>query len=136
MTVDEIKASNKQEVHPPMNFRKLKEQLNMFLVATKIFFGELSVGSQCFRVLLNTINHHKSTFTAKERLDKKFAAKFLFAVDTRNQLWLKECKSAKNVTSAPNPSGEFNCYYSTIFSLPRKSYRILVTVKYNLEPFL
>jgi hypothetical protein len=46
MTVDKIKASNKQEVHPPMNFHELKEQLNMFLVATKIFFGELSIGSQ------------------------------------------------------------------------------------------
>ena len=64
MTVDEIKALNKQEVHPPMNFHELKEQLNMFLVATKIFFGELSVGSQCFGVLLNMINHHKSTFKA------------------------------------------------------------------------
>jgi len=40
------------------------------------------------------------------------------------------------VTRAPNPSGEFNCYYSTIFTLPRKSYRILVTVKYYLETFL
>ena len=40
------------------------------------------------------------------------------------------------VTRAPNPSGEFNCYYSTIFTLPRNSYRILVTVKYYLETFL
>jgi len=91
MTVDEIKASNKQEVHPPMNFHELKEQLNMFLVATKIFFGKLSIGS-----LLNMINHHKSTFKAKECLDEQFTAKFLYVVDTRNQLWLKECKSAKN----------------------------------------
>jgi hypothetical protein len=79
-----------------MNFHELKEQLNMFLVATKIFFGGLSVGSQCFGVLLNMINHHKSTFKAKESLDEQFVAKFLFAVDTRNQLWLKECKSEKN----------------------------------------
>jgi len=40
------------------------------------------------------------------------------------------------LTRAPNPSGEFNCYYITIFTLPRKSYRILVTVKYYLETFL
>jgi hypothetical protein len=65
MTVEKIKALNKQEVHPPMNFHELKEQLNMFLVATKIFFGKLSIGSQCFGVLLNMINHHKSTFKAK-----------------------------------------------------------------------
>ena len=33
MSVEEIKASNKQEVHPPMNFHKLQEQLLMFTVA-------------------------------------------------------------------------------------------------------
>ena len=96
MTVDEIKASNKQEVHRPMNFHEPQEQIKMFLVSTKIFFGELSIGSQYFEALLNTISHYKTTFKAKERLDKQFAAKFLFAVDTRNQLWLKNCKSAKN----------------------------------------
>jgi len=96
MTVDEIKASNKQEVHPPMNFHKLQEQIKMFLVSTKIFFGKLSIGSQYFEALLNMISHYQTTYKAKERLDEQFAAKFLFAVDTRNQLWLKDCKSAKN----------------------------------------
>jgi len=42
----------------------------------------------------------------------------------------------KDVTRAPNPSGEFNCYYSIILTLPRKSSPILVTVKYYLETFL
>ena len=79
-----------------MNFHELKEQLNMFLVATKIFFGELSVGSQCFGVLLKMINHHKSTFKAKEPLDYQFAANFLFAVYTSNLLCLKLCKSENN----------------------------------------
>ena len=44
--------------------------------------------------------------------------------------------SIYHVTRAPNPSGKFNCYYSFIFTQPRKSYRILVTVKYYLETFL
>ena len=44
MSVKEIKALNKQEVHPPMNFHELQEQLLMFTVATNILFGELSVG--------------------------------------------------------------------------------------------
>ena len=51
MTVDEIKASNKQEVHPPMNFQELQEQLLMFITANDIFFGEL------LKVLMNMINH-------------------------------------------------------------------------------
>ncbi len=72
MPVEEIKASNKQEV--PMNFHKLREQLLMFTVATDILFGELSVGSQCLKALLNMMNRYKSIFKAKERLDKEFPA--------------------------------------------------------------
>ena len=44
MSVEEIKASNKQEVHPPMNIHELQEQFLMFTVATIILFGDLSVG--------------------------------------------------------------------------------------------
>jgi hypothetical protein len=96
MSVEEIKASNKQEVHPPMNFHKLQEQLHMFSVASSILFGELSVGVQCLKALANMMNQHKSIFKAKERLDKEFPAKFLLAVDTRNQIWLNNCKLAKH----------------------------------------
>jgi len=62
MSVKEIKASNKQEVHPPMNFHELQEQLRMFTVASIILFGELSVGVQCLKALANMMNHHKSIF--------------------------------------------------------------------------
>ena len=74
MLVEEIKALNKQEVHPPMNFHELQEQLLMFTVATDILFGELSVGSQCLKALLNMMNRYKSIFKVKERLDKEFLA--------------------------------------------------------------
>ena len=96
MPVKEIKASNKQEVHPPMNFHELQEQLLMFTVASIILFGELSIGVQCLKALTNTMNRHNSIFKAKERLDEEFPAKFLLAVDTRNQFWLNDCKLAKN----------------------------------------
>jgi len=86
MSVEEIKASNKQEVHPPMNFHELQEQLLMFTVAFIILFGELSIGVQCLKALANMMNRHKSIFKAKERLDKEFPAKFLLAVDTRFQI--------------------------------------------------
>ena len=36
MTVDEIKASNKQEVHAPMNFTEMTLQLEMFTTANEI----------------------------------------------------------------------------------------------------
>ena len=78
-----------------MNFHELQEQLLTFTVATDILFGKLSVGSQCFKALSNMMNQYKFIFKAKERLDEKFPAKFLFAVDTRFQIWLNNCKSAK-----------------------------------------
>ena len=95
MSVEGIKASNKQEVHPPMNFHELQEQLLMFTVATDIHFGKLSVGSQCLKARSNMMNCYKSIFKAKEHLDQEFPAKFLFAVDTRFQIWLNDCKSGK-----------------------------------------
>jgi len=96
MTVEEIKASNKQEVHPPMNFHELQEQLLMFTVVSIILFGELSIGVQCLKALVNMMNCHKSIFKTKERLNEEFPAKFLLAVDTRFQIWLTDCKLAKN----------------------------------------
>ena len=78
-----------------MNFHELQEQLLMFTVATDILFGELSVGSQCLKALAHMINRNKSIFKAKERLDEEFPAKFLLVVNTRVQIWLNDCKSAK-----------------------------------------
>ena len=86
MSVKEIKALNNQEVHPPMSFHELQEQLLMFTAATNIIFGELSVGSQCLKALSNMMICHKSIFKAKERLNKEFPAKFLLAVNTRFQI--------------------------------------------------
>ena len=96
MMVKEIKASNKQEVHPPKSFHELQEQILMFTMATDIFFGKLSIGYQCLKALLNMMNRHKSIFKAKECLDKEFPFKFLLVVDIRFQLCLNDCKSAKN----------------------------------------
>jgi hypothetical protein len=92
MMVEEIKASNKQEVHPPMSFHELQEQLMMFTTANDTFFGDLIILSICLRALLNMMNHHKSIFKAKERLDEEFPAKFHLTVNTRFQIWLNECK--------------------------------------------
>jgi hypothetical protein len=53
MTVEENKASNKQEVHPPMNFHKLSDQLMMFATRNDIFFGKFSTESQSIWSLLS-----------------------------------------------------------------------------------
>ncbi len=96
MTVDEIKAANKQEVHAPMNFQDMTKQLRMFTIANDIFLGELSTGSQCLRTLQTMIDCNRSTFKARERLDEQFYSKLLFAIDSRFQICLKQCRNARN----------------------------------------
>jgi hypothetical protein len=96
MTVDEIKAANKQEVNAPMSFNDMTMQLNMFTVANDIFLGELSVGSQCLRALLTMVEGNRTTFKARTIADEEFYSKFLFAVDSRYQIWLRENRKALN----------------------------------------
>jgi hypothetical protein len=64
-----------------MNFHEMAEQLKMFTIANDIFLSEFSVGSQCLCSLQTMINRNKSSFKARECLNKEFPSKFLFAVD-------------------------------------------------------
>jgi hypothetical protein len=92
MTIKEIKASNKQEVHPPINYHELLDQLMMFAMGNNVYFGEFSIRSQSLWSLLLQREWYKSTFKAIECLDKEFPSKFLLAANERYQIWLKECK--------------------------------------------
>jgi hypothetical protein len=96
-TVEEIKGLNKQEVHAPMNFHMMHKQLLMLMIANDFIFSKFDMGSQSHEALMNTMNHHKLIFKLKECLNEEFPAKFLPAADLRFQIWLKECKSAKNL---------------------------------------
>ena len=114
MTVDEIKASNKQEVHAPMNFTEMTLQLEMFTTANDIFLGELSVGSQCLRALQAMINSNRTTFRAREIADEQFYSKFLFAVDSRFQIWLKDCRNARHRNEVNDNTIDFTPIISQI----------------------
>ncbi len=108
MTVREIKAANKQEVNAPMNFNDIIMQLNMFTVANDIFLGELSVGSQCLRALQTMVETNKTTFRAREIADEQFYSKFLFAVNQRFQIWLRQCRTARNCNEVNNNTIDFS----------------------------
>jgi hypothetical protein len=102
MTVNEFKASKKQEVHAPINLHEMAEQIRMFTIAKDIFLGKLSIGSQCLHSLQMMIDCTRFTFKTRERLDTEFYAEFLFVVDTRYQIWLKQCKIAQNQSDVNN----------------------------------
>ncbi len=102
MTVEKIKASSKQEVHAPMNFHDMVEQLKMFTIANDIFLSEFSMGPQCLCSLQIIIDHNRSSIKARECLDKDFASKFHFPIDSHYQIWLKHCRIARNHSNVDN----------------------------------
>ena len=89
-TLDEIKAGNKQEVKAPTKYLEMYHQLNFFAGACSIFFGPKSIPCQAILALVELVELNRLVLKAKET-DKTFMSQFLFAVDTRFQLWLDEC---------------------------------------------
>jgi hypothetical protein len=114
LTLNKIKALNKQEVSAPMNFNEMNKQVKMFTIANNVFFGKLSVGSQCLRALLRMMENNKSTLKARERTDEKFPAKFLFTVDSCFQLWLKDCRKAASQNKVNNSFINFPALISNV----------------------
>lgn len=89
-TLDEIKASSKQEVKAPTTYLEMYHQLTFFAGACSIFFGATSIPAQAISALVALAEKNRHTLKARES-NKTFMSQFLFAVDTRFQLWLDEC---------------------------------------------
>jgi hypothetical protein len=114
MTVNEIKATNKQEVNAPMSFNDMTMQLNMFTVANDIFLGELNVGSQCLCAVQTMVDANRTTFKARAIADDEFFSKFLFAVDSRFQIWLRQNCTAQNRKEVNDNTIDFNPIVSQV----------------------
>jgi hypothetical protein len=96
LSVDEIKASMRQEVIVPEGYNELGTQLQYFVGAMEIFFGAESLIRLEMNKLLHLVGKHKKQFRDAIALDEWFAARFLFAIDRRVQLFLAQCKAASN----------------------------------------
>ncbi len=95
-SIDEIKASLKQEVIVPKDFNELGTQLQYFVGAVEIFFGAESRLQIELNKLLHFVGKHKKHFCDVTALDEWFPARFLFAIDRRVQLVLANCKPKDN----------------------------------------
>jgi len=101
-SVDEIKASLKQSVHIRSDVNGLGIQVQLFEKASKIFFGEESVLTDCLNQLHLEIARNKTSFKNEIAVDDFFVAKFMFAIDKRVQRWLKSCERAVNSRNEVN----------------------------------
>lgn len=70
----------------------MAQQLQFFAGACTIFFGENSIPCSAITALVALVERNRHILKARES-NKTFMSQFLFAVDTRFQLWLDECMS-------------------------------------------
>ena len=92
--VEEIKALNKQQIKAPTTYLDMMQQIAYFGGLCQMFFGQYSYATQAIRSLTSYIEKCKQSFKAREQTEKEFCSKFLYAIDTRYQLWLEECMIA------------------------------------------
>jgi hypothetical protein len=106
-TLEEIKAGNKQEVKAPTKFLEMIHQLSFFAGACSIFFGSKSIPYQAMMALAELVDKNRLVLKARET-DKTFMSQFLFAVDTRFQIWLDECMTAAHRTDVNDGTLNFS----------------------------
>jgi hypothetical protein len=56
-----------------------------------MFFGQFSWAVHLMTSLITALKKNKHSFKTQERTDPHFCSKFMYAIDIRFQLWLKEC---------------------------------------------
>ena len=84
-SLEEIKSLNKHE--------EMMTQFGFFRGLCHMFFGQFSWPTESMNSLLQLLGKNKSSFKARERTDTRFCSKFMYAVDTRYQLFLEDCMS-------------------------------------------
>jgi len=95
-TLDELKASAKQTVEVPMDVVSLKDQLKIFGAVLTIIAGEENPISSGIKSLLTEMEDNSLEFESLIEADVTYAAKILYAVDTRTQRFLLQCKRKKD----------------------------------------
>ena len=131
-SIEEIKAMNKQILKAPTKYDEMKTQFEYFHGLCQMFFGKFSWPSASMQSLLESLEKNKSSFRARERTDTRFCSKFMYAVDTRYQLFLEDCMTATTRDRVDdgalnfNPMiemvryGTFDCRLPSVFSSPPK----------------
>jgi hypothetical protein len=90
-SLEEIKASQKQEVKVPETFEELVQSFVFYSGITTILFSNKSALANGIKMLIFCIRRDKIAFKTRIAGDKEFATKFIFAVEIRIQRWLRAC---------------------------------------------
>jgi len=95
-TIEEINSSTKQKTEAPTTFEDLSSRIKFIAGASIILFGAGSPLVLQLNKFRGDIKNNRMAIRARIVEDKLFATKILYAIDTRNQRWLGQCKEARD----------------------------------------
>ncbi len=100
--LDEIKASQIQEVKVPMTFEELHQTLLFYSGITSILFGPRSALVAGVKSFTTAIQTKKISFKGCIATDSNLPTKILYAMEIRIQHWLGECQKFGNCLMVNN----------------------------------
>ena len=92
---DDVEAALKQGIEIPTSIDSMRYSIFNIAAASKFFFVIYSLLSQALIKVHNHIIQNRTTYLSLSFQDKMFISKFLFAVDTRINLWLESCEESQ-----------------------------------------
>jgi len=91
---EDIESVLKQGVIVPKTAESLRVSVHNFWGASCFFFSSDSLLPKSIQMINDDIVMNTMIYESLIDQDNEFTAKFLFAIDTNVQLWLKDCKNA------------------------------------------
>jgi hypothetical protein len=93
-SIKDIKDLNKQKIKAPTTYIEMMQQFEGFRGLINIFFGQFSIAHQAITAIIQQVERLQQSLKAQICMDAEFCSKFMYAVDTRFQLWLEDCMTA------------------------------------------
>jgi hypothetical protein len=91
---EDVLKSTKQYIKAPQTYQELLEAINMFAVFLRGFHREESETAVKFQTAFKLVSQNPSTFKGRCLQDKNFASAFLYKLDKRYQIFMKDCRDA------------------------------------------
>ncbi len=114
--LDEIKASQIQEVKVPTTFEELHQTLLFYSGITSILFGPHSAIVAGVKSFATAILSEKNIFKGRIAADSELPAKILYAMEICIQRWLGECVKLKDQLIVNDRLDSFNEVFEMVMN--------------------
>ena len=93
---DDVESALKQGIKVPTSIESLKYSILNLVSAARFFFSDHSFLVKELSKVFNHLVRNRDTYRSLYATDRNFIAMYLYAIDTRIQLWLGDCERAED----------------------------------------